>query len=113
MDIVWTMPFSSATIEGGPDLQLRLGVMTVRCEDEDGQVAHLTFTGVAAFAFTEFGACSAEQLDSYEKVTARSASPMLDRVTSVLRDRALTHYRLFLDDVGCYDVIAAEFAPAE
>ncbi|MGE0791087.1 MAG: hypothetical protein AB7S26_35775 [Sandaracinaceae bacterium] len=105
------MAHPSTEIADGPEIRLRAGTMTLRFSDEDGQTTELTFTRVAALTFTELGACSPDQLDSYDKVTVRTTSPLLDRTVRALPGRAgtLSHYQLFIDDVGCYDVVAGDF----
>lgn len=84
-------------------------------ETDSGQYqrAAISFRGVEAFSFTSFELCSPEQVAAYDKVIAIHSSEWLKRLRSqrAIKEGTVLHYRMFFDEVGCYEIIASEFHP--
>ncbi len=61
-----------------------------------------------AFCFTGFGACTKDHLVAYDKLVALGESDWLKQVRSQSHQDldSARHYRIFIDEVGAYDVIA-------
>jgi len=79
-------------------------------ETESGEYAwaELRFSGVAAFRFTAARHCSEDQIsayDSLQELRSRWAEDLSDPPSD------LRHYRIYFDDVGCYEVLARTFEP--
>lgn len=89
-------------------------VLTFDYETDDGyRESSIGFRRVEAFSFTFYECCSPEQVGAYDKVILVDNSAWLSelRGRKVSDDGTTQHYRIFLDEVGCYDVIAGEFEP--
>lgn len=106
---LWKSPIASQEIVEGPEVLLRPGKLAIRFGAEDGVWHELSFSDVLKFTFTEFGACTSEHVNAYDKLLdlgsdsafAREALDCARRDVSGLR-----HFRVFFDDVGAYDVVA-------
>jgi hypothetical protein len=111
---VWELPHLSQEFIEGPKLRLEPGerlVISYDYEQRGGGYAweELTFEGMVAFSFTEHRYCTAEQYHAYDELQEVSDSSWIAR----LRDApsGVKHYRIYFDDIGCYEVIAMGFTP--
>lgn len=114
---VWEFPCPSQEFEEGPQVILAADTVQLRydCEVESGGYAwaQLLFQGVAGFSFTAVHSCLPEHVDAYDQVVEVSGSTWLQELLSrrPYEGPELRHYRVFFDDVGCYDVAAENFEP--
>jgi hypothetical protein len=110
--LLWTSPIASQEIEDGPELLVQPGLVVLRYRGE-GRTdwIELRFRNILRAAFTEFSACSPDQVSAYDRLLdLGDATPLAGEVLGVARrDTAgMRHFRIFLDDVGTYDVVARE-----
>lgn len=116
---VWELPCKSQEFQASPSLIQRGDRLELvyDYETESGQYQHatITFRGVEAFFFTSFESCSPDQVAAYDRVVAIRASEWLKQLRSrrAIEESLARHYRIFFDDVGCYEVIASEFCPPD
>lgn len=110
-EIVWQLPFASSVIEEGPTITGLPGTVSIRFADEDGQEVAIQFGQALSFSFVGFELCTDDMLDAYDKVIQLHKSKLLRKIGRLKRalPSGLHHYRMFLDDIGCYDVVAATF----
>jgi hypothetical protein len=114
MTLVWKMPHMSQEFAEGPKIrQERLDqlVISYDYEQEDGSYAweEMSFTGVVAFKFTLVGHCSLDQIDAFDELHEVTESEWA--ATTVRATPGLRHYRIYFDDIGCYEVLATTFVP--
>lgn len=73
----------------------------------------MVFSGVFGFAFTTRRACSVEQIRSYDTLVELESSDwvteLLSRWPDFLERPVVHHYRIYFDDVGCYEIAATHF----
>ena len=112
---VWTMPFKSQEFNDGPqvafdgrDLKLRLDYET---PTGAYRWAALTFFRVHAFCFTNWRSCTVEQIQSYDRLVVVEDSELRRSLKRVPEDAS--HYRIYFDERGCYDIVAGEFGFAD
>lgn len=109
---VWLMPFKSQEFERGPELIQRRGDASLRLdyETESGLYEWMVvyFTGVQAIRFTAWRYCSPDQIHAYDRLQEVNASEWM-RATPDLPG-GIKHFRIFFDEVGCYELLAAGFA---
>ena len=116
---VWELPCRSQEFQAQPILAQRGDWLDLvyDYESETGQYesATIRFRGVEAFSFTSFESCSPEQVSAYDKVVAVRGSEWLKQIRSrrAVEESLGRHYRIFFDEVGCYEVIASEFCPPD
>jgi hypothetical protein len=111
---VWEMPHLSQEFIKGPRLRRGPGerlVIAYDFERESGGYdwEEFAFDGLIAYRFTEHRYCTAEQYDAYDELQEVSDSGWIDR----MRDPPgyIKHYRIYFDDIGCYEVLARTFTP--
>lgn len=111
---VWELPCKSQEFNQGPKIRQEAGdqlVLAYDFEQESGDYGweELIFTGVAAFTYTAATHCSEEQIGAYDKLQDLGVT---DSVAAVVnRSPGLRHFRIYFDDVGCYEVLASGFIP--
>jgi hypothetical protein len=109
---VWLMPFKSQEFERGPELIQRRGDATLRLdyETESGLYEWMVvyFTGVQAIRFTAWRYCSPDQIDAYDRLQEVNASEWIRAAPDL--PGGIKHFRIFFDEVGCYELLAAGFA---
>jgi hypothetical protein len=75
--------------------------------------SRVEFTGVRAVSFTAYESCDVQQVDAYGKLLELSESSWIERLRqthfATMDNADLRHYRIFLDEVGCYEVAATGF----
>jgi hypothetical protein len=107
---VWVMPFKSQEFSRGPELVQKSGRAALRLDYETASGAYawktVRFLGVSAIEFTAWLSCTREQLSAYDRFVEVEPSEWL-RSLRGLPD-GIHHFRVFFDDVGCYDVAATE-----
>jgi hypothetical protein len=109
--LLWTSPIASQEIEDGPELIVQPGRVVLRYRGEGhADWIELRFRDILSATFTEFSACSAEQVSAYDRLLdLGNATPLAGQLGAARRDTAgMRHFRIFLDDVGTYDVVARE-----
>jgi hypothetical protein len=101
------MESPAASLRGG-----RLSI-TYDFEQEDGSYAldSFRFEGVEAFRFTLYETCEPEQVEAYDMlIDVEGSSWLRDHRAKKIEDNPdLKHYRVFFDEIGCYDIIATSF----
>ncbi len=108
---VWSMTRKSQEFRNWPRIELDSRALRIGhdFETDDGSYAweYICFLGPAAFTFTTLLQCRVDQLRAYDRLVEVHESPLID----ALRDppEGLHHYRIFFDDPGCYEVVAASF----
>ncbi len=71
--------------------------------------AEIAFIGVAAYTFTAADYCTSEQIRAYDQLVIVEESPWTDELARARKD--IYHYRIYFDDIGCYEVLATGFIP--
>src|ERR1043166_3451915 len=111
--IVWELPRKSQEFNEWPKITQRSGVVLIAYdfEGEDGNYdwEEIAFAGVVAFKFTAAAHCPKAQVSAYatlQAVTSSSWRAELRDVTTSVR-----HYRIYFDDIGCYETLATGFVP--
>lgn len=109
-NLLWTSPIASQEIADGPEFLVQIGGALLRFRGEgDAAWIEVRFRDILSAAFTEFSACTPEHLLAYDRlVDLGNATPLAGEVLRACkRDSAgMRHLRIFLDDVGSYDVVA-------
>ena len=110
---MWQLPCKSQEFNEGPIIRPSSGQITIAYdfETETGDYAweEVTFTGVAAFRFTAARYCTADQVSAYDNLQVIEESHWIDDLSDPPVDAR--HYRIYFDDVGCYEVLASGFFP--
>lgn len=111
---VWKLPCMSQEFDQGPRIRQEAGdqlVIAYDFEQESGTYGweELIFTGVVAFSFTAARHCSEEQISAYDKLQDLAESNWI--AGTVDTPPGLRHYRIYFDDVGCYEILATAFVP--
>lgn len=104
----------SQEFEHGPRLRQDPGDQLTIAYDFEGESGaysweEIIFTGVVGLSFTAARYCSEEQVGAYDRLEMLSESTWLPAVPDA--PPGLEHYRIFFDDVGCYEVLATGFLP--
>jgi hypothetical protein len=111
--VIWELPYPSTEIDNDfPEAILRSTILSIRIEYVESKAIDLRFGSVVAMLFTEWTACPEQVLDAYDVILNVRDSDFLRQIEASLhidRPKSLNHYRLYLDDIGCYEVIAASF----
>lgn len=103
---IWRSPFPSQEFDDAPEVKLKYEELILSYRVE-GKPFEIRFRGIVAFCFTQFRACRKEHLAAYDKLVALGESEWIREIMSATQSVEGTHhYRIFIDDVGCYDVIA-------
>jgi hypothetical protein len=114
-ETIWLLPHKSQEFNEGPRARFELGQLTLAYdyETEDGSYRweEVSFSGVAAFAFTGAAYCSEDQVAAYDKLEEVTDSPWRGGLRGLSDD--VRHYRIYFDDAGCYEVLAAAFVPPQ
>ncbi len=108
---VWVMPFKSQEFARGPELLQKRGETFLRLDYETRSGAYawktVRFEGVRAVEFTAWQSCTAEHVAAYDRFVAVEPSGWLSSLHGL--PEGVQHFRVFFDDVGCYDVAAEAF----
>jgi hypothetical protein len=115
--VVWNLPVLAQEFMEGPRVTFadaRL-VLEYDYEAESGEYkwSRIEFAGVRAVSFTAYVSCDEEQVKAYGKLIELADSGWLERLRrthfAATDNDQLHHYRIFLDEVGCYEVAATGF----
>jgi len=113
-DVVWQLRAPSQEFESGPQLAREFDALKIRYDFETDTGAYeweeVTFTGVVAFRFTDAAHCSPEQIGAYDKLQIVNSSAWPSQLDGPPIDQ-VNHYRIYFDDVGCYEVLSRGFVP--
>ena len=111
LEEVWTLPFKSQEFRDSPRLtqsitELRL---SLDHETDTGEYVWTTivFHDVDAFRFTAYPLCTPNQVDAYDRLVVLSRSRWISEMGG--HSPELTHYQIFFDEFGCYDIAASRF----
>lgn len=113
--VVWELPCKSQECAKGPKLEMVFAraKLLYDFETETGEYAWSTleFLQVEALSFTAAYSCSPDQIKAYDKLVEIPSSPWIESliIGGRSQDKQLHHYRIFFDDVGCYEVVAQEW----
>lgn len=112
MNIVWKLPCASQEFLESPLASLNGGNLSISYdfEQRNGKYAKSSFSfhDVEFFKFTLYETCKPEQVDAYDKLVEIENSALLadHQSSKIEKDLGLKHYRIFFDEIGCYDVVA-------
>lgn len=117
---IWQLPSMSQEFLNGPQVLLTRSTVTIKYDYETStgeyQWASMIFRGVLGFAFTTRRACSVEQIRSYDTLVELEPSDwvteLLSRWSDILERPVVHHYRIYFDDIGCYEIAATLFEPS-
>jgi len=113
--LLWELPWPSSSLWREPwvEMQNSHARLYLPYESEPGSYewGMLDFPGAYDFRYLHSFAVAVEQIDAYDRLlqlrNSASAAAVLKDVSRVARHiTALHHYRLYLDDTGCFDIIA-------
>jgi hypothetical protein len=111
---VWEMPHPSREFVHGPQIRHgRLDKLVIAYDFEQRRGGYaweeLAFSKVLAFSFTDHRYCSVGQIDAYDRLQEIVGSEW----TARLREppEGIKHYRIYFDEIGCYEVLATGFVP--
>lgn len=114
-EVVWNLIHRSQEFNEGPRAHLQFDRLVVAYdfETEDGSYRweEFSFRGVVAFTFTAMSSCNEDQISAYDQLVVVTNSDW-PRSVGELREE-VHHYRIFFDEAGCYEVLAAEFRPPQ
>jgi hypothetical protein len=111
------LPCKSQEFEQGPQVILSRRTVTLKCDYETptGEYAWLilVFSGVHGFSFTRDYSCKSSQFDAYDKLVEVQSSSwvqmLLDRRPKQVPISPVKHYRIYFDNIGCYEIAAEKF----
>lgn len=107
----WRLPFKSQEMRGGPQVVQEPDELLLRLDYELASGAYdwmqIRFEGASAHRFTPLPSCTSEQLHAYDRLVEVLDSEWLSGLANL--SGAARHFRLFLDDIGCHEIAAAEF----
>jgi hypothetical protein len=113
-EVVWLLPSPSQEFESGPQISREFDALKIRYDFESEAGAYeweeVTFTGVVAFRFTDAVHCSPEQIGAYDKLQIVTGSAWQSQLDGPPASH-VNHYRIYFDDVGCYEVLSRGFVP--
>lgn len=114
-EVAWEMPFKSQEFSQGPELLQSLREVRLRLDHEtesgDYVWSALVFHDVHAVRFTAHASCTRDQVHAYDRLVRVPRHEWLDALPGV--DSNLQHFRIYFDEFGCYDVVAADFQVRE
>lgn len=110
----------SQAFNEGPIAMLTRRTVTLKYdyESESGYVwAAIVFQGVHGFQFTRDYSCEPNQIDAFDKVVEVQSSSWVKQLLaarpSAVPTMPVKHYRIYFDNVGCYDIAAENFEPPQ
>ena len=110
-EVVWPLPFKSQELMEGPELVHRSGEVVLRLDHEEPSGTYawssIIFRGAHALRFTAHASCTREQVQAYDRLVVVPRSAWLLELRGA--PEGATHYRIYLDDVGCYEIVATSF----
>jgi len=111
LEEVWTLPFKSQELRDSPRLTQSITELRLSLDHETDTGEYvwtsIVFRDVDAFRFTGYSLCTPDQVDAYDRLVAVSGSRWLGQMSG--KSRELTHYQIFFDEFGCYDIAASRF----
>ena len=111
---VWELPVKSQEFNDGPKIHQAPDerfIIKYDFELDTGDYAweELIFVGTVAFRFTESRHCTSDQVAAYDRLQDLGRTDWLTAIRQPPGD--VRHYRIYFDDIGCYEVLAAAFVP--
>ncbi|HXA30580.1 MAG TPA: hypothetical protein VN193_17755 [Candidatus Angelobacter sp.] len=107
---VWAMPFKSQEFARGPELVQHRDTASLRLDYETRTGAYawkiVHFVGVSAVEFTAWSSCTPDQVSAYDRFVEVESSEWLPTLHDL--PEGTHHFRVFFDDVGCYEVAATD-----
>jgi len=112
--MIWQLPCRSQEFHEGPKIRQEVGdQLAIAYDFESATGAYdweeIVFTGVVGFRFTASRYCSVDQVKAYDKLEMVAGSGWVAEIVDA--PPGLTHFRIFFDDVGSYEVLATGFVP--
>lgn len=116
---IWELPCMSQEFLDGPQILMTRTTVTLKYDYETltGEYlwASMVFKGVFGFSFTTYRSCSVEQIRAYDKLVEVQSSDwvkeLLTRWPEYLETPLAHHYRIYFDDIGCYEIASTQFEP--
>jgi hypothetical protein len=110
---VWTLPVLSQEFRDWPIAKIERSGFTLSfdAETSSGEYvwSHLTFENTLAVRFTGHTACQEDQFDAYDQLVDVTDSAWRRDVENASGLRGLRHFRIYFDDVGCFDIVGSDF----
>jgi hypothetical protein len=112
---IWSLPVLSQEFRDGPVTELARGTLHLRYdyETKTGEYAwqEIVFEGVEAFSFVGPASCTPEMIDAYDALVEVVDSAWIARLREARPDptQGLRHLRIYFDELGCWEVVAARF----
>lgn len=107
---LWGLPCRSHDIINGPELIVSTDSACIRFDSEDILDGRIEFAGLVATRFTSVHACTTDLIASYDKMVAFCDSDWMRELRQTAWDHVgeLQHFRIFFDDIGCFEFIAED-----
>lgn len=119
--LLWELPWPSTSLWREPWIEMLNSHARIYLPYESSpgvfEWGLLDFPGAYDFHYVHSFAATEEQVDAYDSLLelrdSATAAAVLKRVSRAARHiTALHHYRLYLDDTGCFDIIATGWSYA-
>jgi hypothetical protein len=120
-----SLPFRTNALEDGPVITFRDDHLVMKYDncEHDMVWIKIDFTEVLKYCYTQMCCCQAEQLVGSDSIVVCTNSMILN---DAIKEWEISvgwqewqkkkggasrfkHYRIFFDDVGCFDVIASDY----
>ncbi len=118
MQVVWRLPTRSQEFDQGPVVRQTAGGVTIFYDyelDVGGYAWNaLEFDRIAAYRFTAADACTVDQVKAYDRLEEVNDSPWIAELLVENRPPRVPdarHFRIYFDEIGCFEVAAARFEP--
>lgn len=110
--VVWSLPCKSQEFNEGPrilqDASDQLAIAyDFELENGDYGWDEIRFRSVLAFRFTLWRYCTEDQVTSYDRLQVVADSTWAASIPD--RPPTSRHFRIFFDEIGCYEVLASDF----
>jgi len=109
---VWVLPCKSQEFNLGPKVYLTATTAIIEYDYEtssgDYAWSKIKFLGLQGVLFTYYDVCKTKHIEAYDKIVVVTPSDWLHQLEScrAFNNTSAKHYRIFFDEVGCYEFIA-------
>lgn len=111
----WTIPYRSQEFIEGPRLKHVRDVVELCLDHERPSGGYewstIRFEGVVEFSFYDHELCTAEQIAAYDTIVELpGAKPSVRFLGEMAPTR---RFRIYFDEIGCYELVARKFSLTE
>lgn len=110
VNVLWTLPCPSQEFDQGPLVEHQFDRLVLRYDREGSTGEYIweeiVFRGIEAYRFLTPPQCREEHLDAYDRLIEVAAFEWAP-------DAAGKHLRIYMDDVGCLDVLCSAYLPPD